>query len=486
MAAEKIAKAVLKDGRTVEFVVADDPPAGGMKKTYFSPDRSYVVQFYHDQAVGKDPQRMARLEAILGKYNPTVPESEGGARGANPVTAEYFKRLFCWPTGIVVKPEVGIVAPTYPSTYFFATGPFKGKEKNGRWFSSPKLRKYLPDAERGQWINYFKLCILMARAIRRLHAAGLAHSDLSSNNILVDPSQGQSVVIDIDSLVVPNLFPPDVAGTPGYIAPEVLGTMNLEVRDPNRKHPSRETDQHALAVLIYEYLLYRHPLRGPKVHALDPNMDEHLSMGSKALFVEHSSDTSNRPSDLQVPCSVLGPHLSDLFERTFIKGLHAPGSRPAATTWERGLVKTWDMLHPCPNPSCTHAWFVLYYVRNVRCPFCGARPQGTIPILKLRTETKPGQWTPDGQLVVYNGVRLFQWHAFSGRFPGEEADRTPLAYCVFHQGQWLLVNQGLPSLTSPGGNRVPPGQAVALTDGVQIRLSQEPNGRVAEVQLIRP
>ncbi len=168
-------KALLKDGRTVEFVLTSDPPAGGMKKTYFSPDRSYVVQFFHDQSTGSDPQRLARLEAILGKFNPTTPQSQGGAAGGSQTSAEYFQRLFCWPVGIVVKPEIGIVAPTYPSTYFFASGPFKGREKEGRWFSSPKLRKMLPDDERGSWINYFKLCILMARAVRRLHMAGLAH-----------------------------------------------------------------------------------------------------------------------------------------------------------------------------------------------------------------------------------------------------------------------------------------------------------------------
>src|ERR1019366_9758854 len=98
--------------------------------------------------------------------------------------------------------------------------------------------------ELGPWINYFKLCIAMSRAVRRMHVAGLAHSDLSSNNVLVDPSSGQSIVIDCDSLVVPGLYPPDVLGTPGYIAPEVLATMALPLTDPKRKLPCASTDQH--------------------------------------------------------------------------------------------------------------------------------------------------------------------------------------------------------------------------------------------------
>lgn len=480
-----VVKATLKDGRTVEFVLTNDPPAGGMKKTYFSPDRSYVVQFFHDHSAANDPQRLARLDFILGRYNPTIPESEGGARGVTKASAEYFKRLFCWPTGIVVQPDIGIVAPTYPANYFFAKGPFKGLEKEGRWFTSLRLRGMLPDEERGTWINYFKLCILMTRAVRRLHAAGLAHSDLSCRNILVDPSNGQSVVIDIDSLVVPQLFPPDVAGTPGYIAPEVLSTIELDLKDPNRVLPSTRTDQHALPVLIYEYLLSRHPLKGPKVNSTESaEKDENLSMGEKALFIEDPNDDSNRPKDLKIPYSVLGPHLSDLFTRAFVKGLHSPNDRPKAGEWERGLVKTWDLIFPCSNPSCSHKWFILHDQNNVRCSFCDTKPRGTIPVLKLRKEGHPGQWLLDTQVVIYHNTYLFKWHVFDNVFPGEEADRTPQAYCQFHQGQWILVNQKLTSLISPSGNRVPPGQAVVLKDGAQIRLAQEAHGRIAEVQII--
>ncbi len=72
-------------------------------------------------------------------------------------------------------------------------------------------------------------------------------------------------MIDIDGLVVPGKYPPDVVGTPDFIAPEVITTQNLDKADKNRVLPSRSTDRHALAVLIYMYLFYRHPLRGAKV-----------------------------------------------------------------------------------------------------------------------------------------------------------------------------------------------------------------------------
>lgn len=487
-----IEQALLKDGSTIEYVLVDDPPQGGMKMTYFTPDRSHVVQFFHNRIANDDANRMARLEAIVGKFNPTIPESQGGAKGGNQTTADYFRKRFCWPVGIIVLPQIGIVAPAYPNNYYFADGIWKGKEKSGKWFtgrtpSGIYFRDKLPPSERGEWINYFKLCILMARAVRRLHQAGLAHSDLSCKNILVDPSNGLSVVIDIDSLVVPHFFPPDVLGTPGYIAPEVLSTVHLPVDDPQRINPSARTDQHALAVLIYEYLLFRHPLKGPKTYdAKTGEEQERLEMGSKALFIEHPTDNSNRPKDLKIPCESIGPHLGSLIQRAFIKGLHCPNDRPASIEWERGLITTWDLLYPCPNKSCSYKWFVLYNSSDVSCPFCKTKVKGTIPILKLRTQRKPGQWISENHAVVlYHDFTIFKWHVFDNVFPGEEADKTPQAYCAFHGNRWLLINQNLSSLTSANGNRVPAGHAVELTDGIQIRLSNESHGRIVDVQILK-
>jgi serine/threonine protein kinase len=484
-----IARATLKDGRTVEFYT-DMIGDGAMKEVYFTKDRKSVVCFYKDASAGSDPVRIKRLEMILGKYNPTLAQSQGGA-AASDVEAAYFRDLYCWPTGIVTHPRFGLVTPAYPSHFFFESGPdfIKGKEKNGMRFIGHKnralLERFAPN-EVGEWRNYLALCIRMARAVARMHNAGLAHSDLSPNNVLVDPSRGVSIVIDIDSLVVEGLFPPDVLGTKGYIAPEVLSTIHLPIKDPQRKHPSARTDQHALAVLIYQYLLRRHPLDGKRVPpAKTAEEQELLAHGSQALYCEHPTDTSNRPEEKSyVPCAALGPFLSDLFQRAFVKGLHAPNDRPSALEWLRGLIKTVDLLVPCSNRTCSHKWYVLHNPADLRCSFCGAKPVNRVPLLKLRAERRQGQWLPDGQVAVHDGLSLFKWHVFDNVFPGPEADRTRQAYCTFHQGRWLLVNESLASLTTPNGNRVPASQAVELMDGAQIRLSQEAHGRIVEVQLI--
>jgi hypothetical protein len=238
---------------------------------------------------------MERLKTITGVYRDRIFSQEGGA---------YWESLFCWPSHVIeAQGFVGVVMPAYQPHFFFAHGSknddflgIRGKEKEGKWFASAShQQRHLDPRERGSWLSYFTVCIKIARAVKRLHMAGLAHSDLSYKNVLLDPAGGNACLIDLDTLVVPGKFPPDVAGTPDFIAPEVLRTVKLPNGAPGKCLPCIETDRHALAVLVYMYLLYRHPLRGRKVHDDDPQRDEELGMGERALFVEHSTDLSNRP-----------------------------------------------------------------------------------------------------------------------------------------------------------------------------------------------
>lgn len=469
--------AELADGRIVRYN-SESIAEGTQKLVYFTEDKSSVICLYKDASEPEETKK--RLSAIIHSRNPTE----------NDPNAQYWKDLFCWPTGMIVKPGLGVMCPAYPANYFFRSGAnTMGKEKKGIWYWGRRTSKLVPTDEKGDFRGFLGGCIRLARAVARMHSAGLAHSDLSFNNVLLDPVLMKAYVIDIDSLVVPGRFFPQVIGTPGYIAPEVLGTMHLDLKDPKRIWPSIMTDSHALPVLIYQYLLSRHPLDGPKFHCKDPDENEKLKMGSAALFIENPRDTSNRDKEIKVPFTALGELLSDLFIKAFIDGLHTPAKRPGASNWESALTRTWDMLWPCQNKACTHKWFIITNTSNVRCPFCGTRQTGTtIPILNLRKEVRPGQWMTDRQLVVttdYSHTRLFKWHVFSNEFPGAGTDTTSQAYFEFHNGKWALTNEKLKGLTSPAGNTVAVGQSVELSDGAQIRLCSEPNGRMAEVKLIR-
>ncbi|GHT12978.1 kinase [Bacteroidia bacterium] len=487
------------DGSDVEFV-DNIIGAGGMKDVYFSPDKSYVVAFFRDK---QDFNAKDRLQNITGVYREKIFNQAGG---------EYWKDLYCWPTKIVENNgKLGLVCPTYQKRFFFATGSInndflgiKGKEKEGKWYASAKNQnKFLDPTERGDWFKYFQICIGISRAVRRLHAAGLAHSDLSYKNVLLDPTSGHASIIDIDGLVVPGKYPPDVLGTPDFIAPEVIATKHLKMGDPNRSLPKITTDRHALAVMIYMYLLYRHPLRGGKIHDTDPAKDEDLSMGAKALFVEHPTDKSNqvRIKDLQssqlpqgdptkIPYTVCGPYLKKLFDKAFIEGLHNPALRPTADEWEQALLKTVDLMQPCQNPKCWHKWFVFDNTTKPKCPFCGTEYKGQLPVLNLYSSRKAGSFTPDDyRLMVYHNQYLYPWHVNRNVSPNEKLSaeqKKPVGYFVFHGNKWLLINQRLPDLEDKTeGKKIPINQAVELTDGKQILLSKEDGGRLVIVQLVK-
>ncbi|EXJ13191.1 helix-hairpin-helix domain-containing protein [Imhoffiella purpurea] len=487
------------DGQGVEFV-DEIIGSGAMKDVYFAPDRSYVVAFYKTP---QDVQARERLEMIAGKYRESIFNQVGG---------DYWRNLYCWPTALLEhEGRLGLVAPTYPSHFFFEYGSknddmlsIKGKEKEGKWFAAAGLRnRFVDPRELGNWLNHLKICLTLARAVRRMHMAGLAHSDLSYKNVLVDPSQGLACVIDVDGLVVPGKYPPDVVGTPDFIAPEVVRTSHLPKDDPERRLPRRETDLHALAVLIYMYLLYRHPLRGGKVHDLDDEQrDETLSMGERALFVEHPSDDSNRikvanskPSELpwidteRLPFTLTGPYLSKLFLQAFVAGLHDPAQRPSANDWETALVKTADLVQPCLNPDCEQKWYVFDNSTRPCCPFCGTPFQGKLPVLNLYSSRKEGQYRPDNhRLMVWTGQSLFAWHANTLIAPNEkltEAQKRRVGYFVFHRNAWWLVNENLPDLMDVSTKTsIPIGGQLELKDGQQILLARGDGGRLVLVQMV--
>ncbi|MBQ7585842.1 MAG: serine/threonine protein kinase [Desulfovibrionaceae bacterium] len=486
-----IIKLKAQDGSRVEFV-NEIIGSGAQKDVYLSPDKSYVVAFFRKEI---DAKGQDRLEHLTGVYRERIFNQIGG---------DYWKNLFCWPESLVYwQGKIGLVCPAYQKHFYFSEGPFKGKEKEGKWFASAKLRnRFLKPSQKGTWLSHFHFCIQMARAIRRLHAAGLAHSDLSYKNVLVDPEKGKATIIDIDGLVVPGKYPPEVVGTPDFIAPEVLETRALKLDDPQKVLPSINTDRHALAVLIYMYLFYRHPLRGGKVYDLDPGRDEELGMGSQALFIEHPTDLSNRPKIDQLskdelpqgdveklPYTLSGPYLKELFDQAFILGLHHPDKRPTAAEWERALIKTTDLMRPCPNPECEAHWLVLDENKPGHCPFCGKMLEGSQPILDLYYAPTLNEYKSENYpLVVYDKQSLYKWHTNRFMVPNEKIrveDRKPVGDFHFFQGKWILINRSLSDMYDQNrAKKIEPGQYVELTSGQKILFDSKEGGRMAIVRVL--
>ncbi len=469
----------LTDGRTIEF---EDKAlnSGGEKVVFRTRDRQHVVGFFYGRLSDRR-ERADRLQRILTRYNPTT-----GKHGA------FWNPYFCWPTGIVdgdggipprfaqqnglVLPALGVVAPLYRKEFFFRDRFGTLQEKEVKWFTGRKAATFVPEHEFGSFLTRLQVCTRLARAVRRMHFAGLAHSDLSNKNVLIDPKGGDACVIDIDSLVVPGVAPPAVLGTPGYIAPEVMA---------GRAKPSIETDKHALAVLIYQILLNRHPLQGRKVHSRrSAEEDETLSMGAKALFVEHPLDRSNPPvHPIRVPMGRLGPYLAPLFEKTFVTGLHHPARRADAAEWEVALYRTLNLVHPTPSGR---EWFVMGAGMPMQCPFTGERWKQPVPVARFLRDAHGAIADEQQSLVLFHHLRLQAWHLRPNVLPDESVDRTPLGYVSHCEDRWWLVNLGDEAWRPSSGNAVHRNEALEVRPGLEVRMGEGDPARILRFEFLAP
>ena len=86
-----------------------------------------------------------RINTPVKDFSTTLLHSQAGG--------EYWKDLFCWPTGVVEHDgKLGVVVPAYPPHFFFTHGSpnndplgIKGKEKEGKWFASANNRRRFLD-----------------------------------------------------------------------------------------------------------------------------------------------------------------------------------------------------------------------------------------------------------------------------------------------------------------------------------------------------
>ncbi len=479
------------DGSVVEFV-NDEPKQGAIKDVYFSPDRSYVVAFFRKK-LGEAGLR--RIENLVGSYYDAIFGRVGG---------DYWRTTFCWPEKIVeYEGRHGVVTPAYAKNFYFKTGNIAGEEKEGKWWASAKnYNRFVPPEERGTLGGFLRACLELSRAVRRMHAAGLAHSDLSYKNCLIDPVEGRACIIDVDGLVVPGLFPPDVLGTRGFMPPEVVATSHLSRNDPNRELPKRTTDLHALAVFVYLCLLHRHPLEGQSFMELPPEEQEKKQMGEGALFIEHPTDSSNRrkvgrgeESGLPwvdptvTPYTICGPYLKALFDQAFVEGLHAPQRRPTGNDWEEALTRTLDLLLPCANPKCPTHEFVFDGQGKPVCPYCGTSYKDSVPILEFFASRNGVDYLPENRKFIVNeGKEIFLWNI--DRFVSNNEKLKPeqlvrVGYFSKSGDDWVLNNERIEFLYDLTNQKaVPCGSSIVLTENLRLSLCDERRSYVAQIRIV--
>ena len=184
------------------------------------------------------------------------------------------------------------------------------------------------------------LGVNIAEAFRWLHAIHVRIGDVNPSNILV-AEDGSVTVIDCDSFQIPGPSGhqpyPCTVGSPEYTAPEI--------DDFQRQFRSQDSDNFALAVLLYQLLGNgSHPFQGIDASAADAvsNIRERIK---DHRFAHQPRDKRWKPTAGQILSwrAMPGP-VQDAFRQAFSPGASHIG-RPTADAWASILQQ-----NPGPAP----------------------------------------------------------------------------------------------------------------------------------------
>jgi hypothetical protein len=117
----------------------------------------------------------------------------------------------------------------------------------------------------------------LCQGLEALHTAGLLHRDIKAQNVMRDRRDGRIVLMDLsagrelDRNPAGVDLPRTLAGSPLYLAPEVLDGQAASVR----------SDIYSLGVLLFRLATGRFPINGQSLHEIRQGHAERLGAGVK-------------------------------------------------------------------------------------------------------------------------------------------------------------------------------------------------------------
>jgi hypothetical protein len=313
------------------------------------------------------------------------------------------------------------------------------------------------------------ICSLLAHELHALHAKGLAYQDLNAGNLFFDAETGHISVCDNDNVDIDGA-PSVMGGVWEYQAPEVL---------LRQAGPSRATDLHSLAVMLFRILHIGHPLIGQRARQFanlsDPAAVRSLC-GTNPLFVFDPHDASNRPipeeqSLLNAYWAIYPGFVRELFTRAFTEGLGDPlNGRVQETEWRLAMARLRDSVITC---ACRAENF--YDRQRVTaapgstfaCWYCGTVLPGIPPRIGIHAMSDGAPRPPQHVVVLDPGARLFAYQCDGGQYNLDaitaQVEGPPTALSNLSRAAWTCRHHG--EVT-----QVPPGGRVLLRDGMQIHF----------------
>ncbi len=210
--------------------------------------------------------------------------------------------------------------------------------------------------------------IEICRALAAIHAAGLVHRDIKTQNVMREDG-GRIVLMDLGTgrELTPEhaSVPRDVAGTPLYIAPEIFAGEPASVR----------TDLYSVGVLLYRLVTASFPVQAMTIEELRA---EHAAGHATSLrdargdlppaFIRVIDRALARhPEDRQASAAALQADLARTLEETETTRTE-PGTKRGAWWWTGAGVlllaallggRQWFISRPAPALSTVHSLVVL-------------------------------------------------------------------------------------------------------------------------------
>lgn len=313
----------------VECVVESFVGAGGQGAVYrvTAQGETLALKWYHAEWLKRDTGLRDRLEYMIDRGSPT----DG----------------YLWPIELVAPkqaaPALGYLMRLRPEHFQTITALVSGKLE-------PSFYAIATAA--------FQL----AHNFHELHALGLSYQDISAGNVFIELS-GSVLISDCDNCGIEGT-PSAIAGTPGFIAPEVMSGKN---------YPNANTDRFSLAVLLFWMLMLDDPFIGSRasVHAIfTPSVAMEMYC-SNPVFVFDPQDESNRPTPDQHAAAywpIYPSYVRDLFVKALSAGLRDPQARPYERKWRSTMLRMREAIFRCeicsaenfhddgPNNADLHCW----------------------------------------------------------------------------------------------------------------------------------
>ncbi len=198
--------------------------------------------------------------------------------------------------------------------------------------------------------SFYVLCraaFNLTKGYKKLHDIGHSYRDISFGNLFFDPDNGDVLICDNDNVSVNGNDDSGVLGTPGFMAPEIV---------IGKAKPSRNTDLHSLAVLLFYMFMVNHPLNGrleANIKCMDILAMERL-YGTDPVFIFDPNDTRNRPvsgihDNAVIYWKIFPQEIRDLFTSVFTVGLKTPSKRIVERQWLEAIANLMNGIIICPH-----------------------------------------------------------------------------------------------------------------------------------------